>query len=272
MKKTGKEQLTFMDSNWGVFDVVEGQIYYWKIGDCNFWIKKDKSEIYFAWSHEKYVVGNKAEILADLTWSRFTAKEELHSIEISSVLPDKPLVVKPEDSFYLTSGTKKTIYVRIPVWICISMIEKNKAKLIEIPSVILSNTWFGNLIEGELCYWLTSSARSQIESDPSRPFMAISPLTLENISAENLLVEKFVIHIENSTLFMANGQLWTDEILIYYKGKDAIGSVEFKDRPPKHISGANKITEPRKRQNKRLLVKTFDSIIDNHILGMPIKK
>jgi len=272
MKKTNNMKLNILDGNWSVYNIESDQIYQCRIGEANFWIRRDKNEIYIATSHDKNGADQNTNVIPeDLKWARFVIKEEPISIELSPAMPDRPLVVKPEASFYLTSRTKRTIHVRIPVWVYISIAAKNKIKLVEIPSVILSNTWFGDLIDGELCYWLTSGARSKIEPDPSRPYMAICPLTIKNESDENLFVEKFIVRAENSTLFVRDGQLYTDEILISFKGKNEISSVTFKGKPQTEISGANKIAEPRKKQSKKILAKTFDLKKDKDLLGLPIK-
>lgn len=272
MKKTNDMKLNMVTDNWSIHNVSDDQIYYWKIGEANLWIRRDKNEIYISSSHDKNVVHqNTNNIPENLQWARFAIKEEPTSIELSPVMPDRPLVVKPEASFYLTGGTKRTIYIRIPVWIRISIVAKPKTKLIEIPTVILSNTWFGDLADGELCYWLSSGARSKIESDLSRPYMAICPITVQNESDDNLLVEKFVVRTENSTLFSHNSQIYTDEIFISFKGKDEISLITFKGKPYKELSGATKIADPRKKQSKKILAKTFDSIKGDHLLGMPIK-
>jgi len=273
MKKANNMKLNRLTGNWDVHNINADQIYYVKLGETNLWVKRDRNEIYIGTSHDKNIAGqNVNHIPEDLQWTRFVSKEEPKSLELLPAPPDRSLVIKPEASFYLTSGTRRTVYVRIPVWISISLAKKNKTKLIEIPSVILSNTWFGDLIDGELCYWLSSGARSEIEPDPARPYLAICSLTVQNESDENLLVEKFVVRAASSTLFIHNDQLYTDEILISFKGKDDISSITFKGKPPKEISGATKIAEPRKKQSKKILTKTFDSIKDNHLLGMPIKK
>lgn len=272
IKKKSTTKFNFLTGNWDVYNIDIDQIYYAKFGEANLWIKRDGKEIYIATSHGKDIDGqNVNNIPEDLQWARFISKEEPKSLELLPATPDRALVVKPEAAFYLTSGTRRTVYVRIPVWIRISLSTKTKIGLLEIPSVILSNTWFGDLIDGELCYWLSSGVRSKIEPDPSRPYLAICSLTVQNESDENLLVEKLVVRAASSTLFIYNDQLYTDEILISFKGKDDISSITFKGKPPKEISGATKIAEPRKKQSKKILAKTFDSIKDNHLLGMPIK-
>ncbi|RMF59393.1 MAG: DUF432 domain-containing protein [Calditrichaeota bacterium] len=272
MKRTDDMKLKRLTGNWNTYNISDDQFYYWKIGEANLWIRRDKNEIYIATSHDKNIAAQNIDHMPeDLEWARFAIKEEIISIELTPAMPDRPLVVKPEASFYLTVGTKRTIYVRIPVWICISIVAKAKNKLLGIPSVILSNTWFGDLVDGELCYWLSSGARSKIEPDPSRPYMTICPITLQNESDENLLVEKFVVRADNSTLFVYNGQLYTDEILISFKGKDKFSSIAFKGRPRKEFSGATRIADPKKKQNKKILAKSFDSIKGDHLLGMPIK-
>ncbi len=274
MEKITKNNVIIPSNIWGSFDIVDNQIYFWRVGNCNIWLKREEDNIYIKWfySNSNNKIDNENIVPDDEGWSHYVIKGKSESIELSPAMPDRSLVIKVKRPFYLPPGIKKRIYIDVPLWICISTVGNNKAKLVEIPSFILSNTWFGTPIEGQVCYWLMSEVNFGIEEYSHIPYMATCPVTLKNISNENLLVKKFLIPVENSVLFIHNNELWSDEILISYKGQNDVSFVECKGHVLKEFIGAKKICEPRKKQTNKRFVRTFDSFIVKNFFNIPLNR
>lgn len=250
-----------MDKTWGIFNLDADIIFFRQIGDSRIWIKRVSDEIYIANSHNKEE--SKLEYTPkpdDAEWSRWVISEKSKSIELSPLFPDRPIVVKTESTFYLPENAEKTVFVRVPMWIAVNSIGEDKVLLLDTPSVVLSNTWFGDFKSGELCYWISSGARARIEPDTSRPYMAICPVSLYNKSHENLLVEKFYLRVPNLSLFLYREQLWSDKVTINYKGKNEVSQVVFTGKPIKSLSNAIKVADPRRVENKNIFTKSFASI------------
>jgi len=146
----------------------------WDFGPLRLWAKSLHNEIwlayrYFDWDTDKSPPPN--EPPEDLSWSRWVLKESYPTIRFQPRFPDHPVVVKPEVPFLLTSEAQAKIYVRCPLWVHIELYSRSVLEIDEVPTVILSHTWFGTFTEGDLCYWLTSSARREAVADARRPFL-----------------------------------------------------------------------------------------------------
>lgn len=259
---------------WGEFDISGHKTFYWKIGDTHLWVKHEGKEIFIAHQVENGNMQGSAgkNPPSDISWIRWTFPKEVAAIKIRPVFPDRPVVVKPESSFNLAKKTGTQIYVRVPLWISVHTTKVDKETMIlETPSVVLSNTWFGDFFEGDLCYWISSGARTQIEPDMQKSYMAISPVQLLNQSDDDLFVEKLALRLTNSTVYSDGQQLWSDQIRINYKGKDAISEVKFSGKPPKQVASAALISPPRNIEKKSLLIKTFASMLDLNSLGLPVR-
>jgi len=142
IKKGSNTKFNLLTGNWNVYNIDLDQIYYVKLGEVSLWIRRDRNEIYIVTSIDKNIADQKINsIPEDLQWARFFIKEESVSLELSPATPDRTLVIKPEASFYLTNGSKRTIHVRIPVWIRISLAAKTKTKLSQsfclIPDLVI---------------------------------------------------------------------------------------------------------------------------------------
>jgi hypothetical protein len=63
---------------------------------------------------------------------------------------------------------------------------KKKVRFLEIPSQTLSNTWFGDTMNGELCYALTTRALRKVEEHVTLPERIICPVRILNNGNEAL--------------------------------------------------------------------------------------
>jgi hypothetical protein len=269
---TKKSDKKTIQNPWGEHEISLGKIYGWSIGDSKLWCKKTSHEIQIAQQRlDPAQDGSKIkDPPADISWSRFALRKEHPSIRISPIFPDRPVVVKLESPFKLNQGVQARIYFRVPIWIKIELTTREPILLAEIPSVVLSNTWFGSFVEGELCYWISSSARREIEPDPKRNYLAICAIQLVNKSDIDLLIEKLCLRVANLSLFLDEIQLWSDDTIVIYKGEDATSQIDFIGKPPIEVPNAELITTPRNPIKKGLAAKTFASLRDLPGIGILI--
>jgi hypothetical protein len=195
-------------------------------------------------------------------WSRWILEGENTGIQLSPAFPDRPVIVKSEFSFKLLHAAQARVYVQIPLWVRIELIEKMQIPLAEIPTVILSNTWFGTPEAGELCYWLSSPAGRTIASQPSQPFLVTCPIQIINESDDELMVEKLALRVERLTLFESQGQFWSDLFRVAYQGKNDISRIEVSGKAPPEASQARPIVAPRSNDKSGFTAKTFENLID----------
>ncbi len=254
---------------WGEHEIPIEQIDSFTLGDLHFWCKRTKNEIQIAYLRN-ISMKDLPEPPENATWSRWALKKEHPSVRITPLFPDRPIVVKPESPFKVNLGVQARIYTRVPIWIKFELVNRESTKLLEIPTVVLSNTWFGSFMEGELCYWISSGARREIEPDPNRSYLAICPIQLINKSEDDLLVEKICIRVSNLSLFYDGQQLWSDETKVIYKGVEGTSQIEFSGKPPAEAPSVELIASPRYPVKKSLMAHTFASLKDLPGMGILI--
>ena len=104
---------------------------------------------------------------------RFIFKRITGRLRLKPRLLDRHLVSRPRQPLYLPPGEATTLYVSSPVTVNIE-VEQPGVSLRELPTVRLSDTWFGpSTRDGELCYASLTSARSHLTEVPDRPHRAI---------------------------------------------------------------------------------------------------
>lgn len=242
----------------------------WNFGPLQLWCKSTADELWITFQHKETSNGGKDRgeaspvIPGTPEWRRWTLRQSYKEIQVLPAFPDLPVVVKPESPFRVTRDVRTRIYVRVPVWVKILL---GKTGIVEIPAIVLSKTWFGNFTDGELCYWISSSARKKMEPDPSRPFLAICPIQIINRSEDELPVEKICLRVNQLAMYSARNQLWGNETRVIYKGQNESSEIEISHKAPPEAPEAKLISSSRETSKKGFTAKTFASLMDLPGLG-----
>jgi hypothetical protein len=260
-------------SVWGELKDIAGKDAEKTIGQLKIWFKHDENDFRLAYRHNDEKVSDVNDDLDFnlLDWHRWTYRNKDIRIQLKPQFPDRAVVVKPESSFKILKGSSIRVYVRIPIWVKIEYLGNPKKILLQIPSTILSNTWFGDFLQGEVCYWISSGVRLKIEEDPTRPYLAICPLKLINKSEEDLLIEKICLRVAYLSLYIFKSQLWADEMKLCYKGKDEINEITVSGKAPPEAKTGSLVSSPQLSIKKSISAKTFSTIQDLPGLGIFIK-
>ena len=248
---------------WEEREIVPEKIINWRFGPLRIWCKNVSNEIRITHKLFDETSGNqKVEIPDDIDWSRFTVKQSFEKIHLLPVFPDRPVVVQTESPFKLTKNASAKIYIRVPLWIKIELIGKATFSLMEIPSIILSNTWFGDFFEGQLCYWISTAARRILKKDKKQPFLAICPIELINRADKDLSVEKICLRVSGLSLFFDGEHLWADETKVVYRGSEKGSQITSSGKAPSESDSAELFSSPRQPAKKSFAARTFSSFKD----------
>lgn len=242
--------------------VTQNQVLYgWEVGDLRFWCRWHDSEVWLAYEHKSTRrVKSSEEGPDDSLWTRWVVKEASQNIIIEPQFPESSVVVKPENSFNLLPDAEARIYVRVPLWIKIKLPGKKKQEFDSWPTVVMSNTWFGDFMEGELCHWLSSHARRSFDSSTYKPHQIVCPVQIRNISQDELLVEKICIRVTTLAIYQHEGVLWANESKIFYRGKEDVSKIQVTQGPPVEAKGGERLAAPQESIQKNFVARTFTNL------------
>ncbi len=178
-------------------------------------------------------------------WLRWPMREPPERVHLTPVLPPRTVVAEPEVAFRLLPDARARVFVRVPLWVRITAGGADGPVLTEVPTVVLSDTWWGDLAEGELCYWLGTTARRSVPAEVFAPHLAVCPLQLVNRSRDDLPVERFALRVELLSVFAEDGRFWSDETLVRYRGVDEESRVQVSGRRPDEAPEAVRVAEAR---------------------------
>lgn len=233
-----------------------------RIGPLEIWIRRLPDEWQVAWEHpgrggEPASPLEPAEEPEALEWNRWVAGDEASSIRLVPAMPDRPVVARPDAPFRIPPRREALVYVGIPVWVrVVAGKAPETIRLCEIPTVVLSNTWFGDPFTGELCYSLTTRARRSLAPDPE-PHRAACPVRIHNGAEVELDMERLCVRVPHIRLYAGSDRLWGNEMRVRYKGPDKVAEIRFEGGPPAVEGVGSKLCDPRVPPEKHIVKRTF---------------
>lgn len=252
---------------WGPLDVKPDSCLSIHLEPLTVYVQRSGDEWHFTHSYDSSdaLAEKDAEIIEttpppDQDWLRLVSARD-ESLELMPALPDRPLVIRPESPISIFPGRFARFFVPVPVWLRFVAVQGTaRTDVIDIPSRMLSNTWFGDPAGGEICYSLDALLRRTPERLRYKSSSVTCVLVVRNSSSEKLNFERIRVHVENLSIFEHEEILWTNEIEVLYKGTDQVSQLEIKDKPPADLLNARKITEPRVIPDKNILRRSYSFI------------
>lgn len=212
------------------------------IGPLTIWLRREEDELHIAtqrdldeadWHREEPPTPAESEQPEDLKWNRYILAAASKEIALRPVVPDRSLIARPESVVELPPGRQATFYISMPVWIAVVEMTQPPVTLVELPTIVLSNTWFGSTMEGELCYSLSTRARRNVTDAERRPYRAICCLEVRSDFEDLLKIQRLRVHGPNLDMFTDGQHLWTNRVVARFKSPTQGSEVEVMRSGPR---------------------------------------
>ena len=253
-------------SIWDQYDIEQNVCYMMQLGPLSAWIRKIDDEIHIATQRTEESLSNVTaepkfeiceQIPKDITWTRYIIENNAKLISLKPIMPDRAVLVRPEEPLKLPAGRKATFYVRIPIWVNIEIASSAFAGLCELPTIEQSNIWFGDAVSGELCYSLRSKARRKFIDFTPMSHRVICPVVIQNKSKETIDISRICIQSQHLNIYSAESLMWTNDIEITFQTDDYSGSIFYSNKPSELKPKAKLITTARVPKKKTLLKRSL---------------
>lgn len=259
---------------WGRHPLREGDSLTVELGPLTLRARRREGEVWLAhvpgdWTRAaRRRAGDPSPDGGEEEWTRWPVPGETSGLNLAPLFPPRPLIAEPELSFRLLSRSRARVFIGVPLWVRVSTLGDAGRTLCEVPSVTLSDTWWGDPTEGELCYWLATTARREVPPGTFDPNVAVCPLELANRSDDELPVERVALRVAHLTLFGDDGRLWADETRVRYRGVEEGSDVEVSGKRPQEAPESVRVAEPRDPPPRRgLHTRTFARLRELSRLG-----
>jgi hypothetical protein len=193
----------------------------------------------------------------DLNFSRWVVGSDTATVQFVPAMPDRPIVVRPATALKVPPGRDALFFTSIPIWVRVMAVSAEGITLCELPSLVLSNTWFGEPTSGELCYALRTRAVRTLEEVETRAYTAVCPITVRNRAPNELNFERLCVRVENLSVYQGPDRLWTNELEVRFQGEEQTSQVTIGREAPGFTEGLTKVCAARQPADRTLLRQSF---------------
>lgn len=219
-------------------------------GPLHFKVKRDGDDwLAVAWREEDRSridcgVERDAEVPAGGTWRRLGSVAVSPELRFVPMMPNRPVVVRPEVPYTILPGEKVQFYLGVPLWV--GVMTQGKAVLMEEAVMQLSNTWFGTPMEGELAYAMRTLAKRDVEDLGFHPWRAVCPVRIKNQSKETLQFERLCLRVKYLDLYQdASRGIWGNESGLTVRADSSWSRITYGRGAPGEVRGASLLQKAR---------------------------
>jgi hypothetical protein len=243
-----------MNLLWAQQNCKIGQIFTCSMAQFRLWFMRNGQGWQVASGHETESVFeplHEVETLsAPIEWQRFVSPHSASVMHLIPVLPDRPVMSRPEARIEIAPHHKGHFFVTIPVWIRLRVSGQDGQQamtLCEFPTRVLSKTWFGHPAEdGEIGYALATRARQSLDELTDVEGRAICPVLVDNGTHEPLVFAQLQLSVRHMGVYQTeDGKLWTNECRLGYTRSVFTAAVTFGRAAPEQAEGARLVSGPR---------------------------
>lgn len=262
---TDMGQRSGFSSWWGRHATSPDRTDFWQIGPLKLWVRNSLHQLNLKWSnggdvldgHIRSVPGalDSNGLPIEIPVDAFSATcafngQSRGEIVLSPALPDRAVVVRLREAIAVLPGEDVTFYLVAPLWLRLELAESSKL-LGELPTYRLSDTWFGPMSTlGSLCYASSSDLFLDLRQVPLRPHCAITAITIRNLGADRLHMERLNIPFPRLSLFYSQRTgFWTDRLILERREDNEMANIKLDRQPPPEASPTQFVSGPRHGAN-----------------------
>lgn len=260
---------------WGRFGIPSGGGGFWSVGPFRLWIRRRAGEwdVSAARGPDPMQEGVTVQVPfdpaqpldeapADAVRCRFASEETASNLFVTPLLADRPVVARPESSFYLLGRHDVAMYVSHPVWVRLEAGDP-PGELLTMPTHQPSDTWFGpSTREGEICYAVRTAARTSLDGFPFRPGRAVTELRIRNRAASPLAFERISIPAPHLSLYQdLDGRLWTEGVTVERPEHGDAVQVRVGGAPPDAAEKAILVSKPWQSESRNVLERAIGMLV-----------
>lgn len=239
--------------DWRDLTVEEGESRSLFLGPLEVHISREAGEI--------RVATRRPEEEEELAWGRWAPGPDFDGrLRLAPVFPDRPIIVRPEDDFWLLHGAEARIFVRVPLHLRLETVEEDPSVLLTEPTVVLSDTWWGTPAEGELGYFLKTRARRRIQPGEFLEHVCICPVQLVNASDDDFLVTHLALRPLFLGIYRDGARLWSNVTRVRYRGEALESALAVDQGPPPEADAPEVARPPERVMGRGFTARTFSRI------------
>ncbi len=238
----------------------------YQFGPLKIWILRKEYEWLLAWNRDvgdeySLVLGCEEEKPDHLEWNQWITFQEDELVNFLPTMPDRALIVRPQYSSYLTVGSDCIFYCLIPISVAVFVGSNLALRLVEIPTMELSNSWHGDTMTGELGYAMRFPVQFSIADPAVGPHRVVCPIHIKNKSNSELEIQRIYLQVKHLNIYQGEANNRTDQVLVIYEGKDQDNKIHYENPITANGKASTVISPCREPVSGGILKRGFDNLM-----------
>ncbi len=254
-----------MSEMWAPHALEPGKIHALRVGPLQLWLAHRGDEMHLA---ARLIDETDARAEPDpdqpaeadvAAWRRWVCGIRPIQIALEPRLPPRPVIVRPAMPVTVLPGEEVAFFVSIPIRVAVLCVRDGgeQREVCEEPSVLLSNSWFGPPIEGELCYAVKTRARRHLDELRHDAHLAVCPVTIQNSDSRSLTFERLCLRTQSLGIYAGEHHLWTNHGTLVHNSHDGMTTITFETTPPPYDRAKRLLTARREIQKQSRMMRAF---------------
>lgn len=210
---------------WDDLTLEERATYRWRVGKLELYIKVKGKDLYIGHSYSEQKrepeVAVESSAPLEMKWLRFILPDHQRTVRLRPALPDRPVIAEAGETIRILSKQKTHFFIPIPFWIRLYLVGGKEQLFYEVPTLKLSNTWFGPPESGALCYASSVDFYNELQSALSEE-CAVIPLSINNSSNSFFDLKKAAVYGNYLNIYRGEKGLLTNVETINYFSDDRV--------------------------------------------------
>lgn len=229
-----------MKECWGEYQLEKNQPHFWRLGTLELWLQHCGDDLLVAYDNNcpvsldnQVAIGEHSEVSIEQQWKRWYLGKWDGVLRFSPVLPNYSTVAWFTPPLNLHNKKHTVFFTTVPLWLRVEVPSTSDPLLFEVPTFLLSKTWYGDNFSGEACYSLRTTPHHQLETLPETPFSAVCPISVFNDSGGSAEFERVLLRTASINIYQAeSGRMWTNRIQTTLKKDDKTIHTSDNIKPP----------------------------------------
>jgi hypothetical protein len=240
----------------------------WRAGALRLWVERSRHAWHVATARDTSAAGASGpleftaagEPPADAQRQTWVAAAAADSVRLEPALPPRPIVVLPPQPTAVLPGGSLLCFIPVPVWLRIRLGSEAGETLGEEAAEVLSSSWLGDPVEGELCYSLRAGLERDAGRLPPDGHRVICPLRIRNEGTTTLRLDRFCLRVPHLDIFLGASRLWANTGAVVWHGEEIVAQFHFEDGPPSFEPGCQRLAAAREKPLTGVLARAFHDV------------
>ena len=181
-----------------------------------------------------------------------------HDLLVLPALPSKSIVFRNNKNLKISAGESTNLYFRIPLNLQFYFQEvKDDNRMLDQPLKRLSDTWFGEIDNGEPAFSIGSNYDKTLADAQPLDWECVSSVEIINNTTSILDLQRLILRVDEYNIYLKNQQLLTSHVTIEFKGQEQAGSVQLGQLKNIHGDKPVLVAKQRSSDTRNLLRKSF---------------